>query len=153
VSVADNFVSVELRPANVLLPALVTAHAATALVLALTLPWNRLLAAVLSLLAANVGWLLLRRDPMCAAARFELSGDGNCSWQRAQQIETGRLRTDTIALPWLIVLRFNAAARRSARFLILFPGSMAREDWRRLQVFLKWGVRFSGAASISSGEP
>ncbi len=147
----EEVISFEFRASRRLLPLLIAAHAISALILILGLPWTWLPVCACLLLAANAVWLMLRRERASAATRFEISADGDCRCLQAGHIEAGRLRTDTAALPCLIVLRIDLDARRGVRSLILFPGAMHGDDWRRLQVFLRWGVRFTGAASISSG--
>jgi toxin CptA len=149
--VTEEIISFEFRASRWLLPLLIAAHALTALILMLALPWSWQLGGACLLLAANAVWLIWRRDRTSAVARFELAADGDCRLQQKEHTEIGRLRTDTAALPWLIVLRFDLEAYRGVRSLILFPGSLHGDDWRRLQVFLRWGVRFTAAASIPSG--
>jgi toxin CptA len=148
--VTEETISFEFRASRRLLPLLIAAHAGTALILMLTLPWPWLPGCACLLLASNAIWLILRRDRVDTVSRFELAADGDCLCLKAGHIEAGRLRTDTAALPWLIVLRFDLDDRRGVRSLILFPGAMRGDDWRRLQVFLRWGVRFTAAAPIPS---
>lgn len=150
---SDESIAVEIRPTPWLMRMLVIAHAAAAMVLVTALPLGWVLYCACSLLIASTVLLVLRGDPARAITRFELEADSNCRWQQAEQSVEGRLRGDTAALPWLIVLRIDEFGRRSVRSLILFPGSLHRDDWRRLQIFLRWGVRFSAAASIPSAGP
>jgi hypothetical protein len=147
--VTGDFIRFEYRA-----PALLAAHAMVAIVLAAALPWGSILICAELLLGASAAWLAARRRRAEESVWCELAADGGCRLEYAQSSSEGRLRTDTAALPWLIVLRLDLEARRLPTALILFPGTMHAEDWRHLQVFLKWGVRFgASAASTPSAAP
>jgi hypothetical protein len=128
---------------------LLVAHALVALLLVATMPLNALLLCALLSLGASAAWLVARRRAVEQGIWIELGADGSSHLDCPQSSADGRLRTDTVALPWLIVLRLDLDGRRWPASLILFPGSMHADDWRRLQVFLKWGVRF-GASAVST---
>jgi hypothetical protein len=133
---------------------LLAAHTVVAILLVATLPWNAVLIGALLLLGASAAWLAVSRRHAVNSAWIELGADGGCRLEDTQSVTEGRLRSDTAALQWLIVLRLDLETRRLPVSLILFPGPMHAEDWRRLQVFLKWGVRFgASAASAPSAAP
>jgi toxin CptA len=65
----------------------------------------------------------------------------------------GLLRADSIALPWLVILRIDCEGSRRVESVVLMRDSASADDWRRLRVFLRWGVRFGGAAPAPSDGP
>ena len=101
-------------------------------------------------LAAGLCWqfALLRRQAI--SVTLEIGADGACRWHGGRRDCSGILRADSTVCPWLIVLGIDVPQSRRARRLLLLPDSMCAEEWRRLRVFLRWGVRF-GAASEPSG--
>lgn len=148
------FIRFEYRASKLVAPTLFAAHALVALLLVAALPWNAILPGALLCLGASASWFSARRHQVLTNAWVELDADGGCRLENAQANAEGRLRTDTAALPGLIVLRLDIERHRWPLSLIVFPGSMHAEDWRRLQVFLKWGVRFgASAASTPSAAP
>lgn len=52
-----------------------------------------------------------------------------------------------VVWPGLIVLRFALAGARRQRVLILLPGCMAADDWRRLRLYLAHGGVFPQRAT------
>ncbi len=51
---------------------------------------------------------------------------------------TGVLRDGSFVAPWLTIVRWRAAGARFDRTFLLVPGKIAREDFRRLRVLLRW---------------
>jgi hypothetical protein len=152
--VTGEFIRFEFRASKLLAPALSAAHILVAVLLATSLPWNALLLFALLLLGASAAWLLARRRLAVNSAWIELGADGGCREGDTKSGKEGRLRSDTAALSWLMVLRLDLEGRSWPASLLVFPGPMHAEDWRRLQVFLRWGVRLSAsAASTPSTAP
>jgi hypothetical protein len=108
----------------------------------------------LVLLAAAAALTFRKLDAPARGDGFELEADASCKWRRSPktgyQDLAGTLRTDTTALSGLIVLRFGESGTRKIHSLILTPRCLHPDDWRRLQVFLRWGVRFDAAAGAPS---
>jgi hypothetical protein len=152
--VTGEFVRFEYRAPGLLAPVLLAVHALVAILLITTLPWNAILLGALLYLGTSAAWLVAHGRHAVKGAWFELDANGGCRLEDTQFNTEGRLRTDSVALPWLIVLRLDLESHRWPTSLIVFPRSMHAEDWRHLQVFLKWGVRFGvSAASTPSAAP
>jgi toxin CptA len=150
---AGDRISVELHGSRWLRPALAAAHVIAVAALAASLGPGWLLWGGVALIAVSALIVLPRARDVGVDSRLELAADGSCRWLRREGVVSGRLRPDTTALPGLIVLRFDETGRRRPRALVLFPASLGTGDWRRLQVFLRWAVRFDAAASILSAGP
>ena len=83
----------------------------------------------------------------------DIAADRSCIITGMHDSLSGLLCADSIALPWLVVLRIDCGGGRGARSIVLFPDSASADDWRHLRVFLRWGVRFAGAAPAQSDGP
>jgi hypothetical protein len=142
----DERISVELHGSPWLRPVVAAAHAVAILVFVFCFGpgWLSLCGGLLLAASASQWWS--RSGKGTAASKFDLAADGSCRWHVAGGTISGKLRGDTTALPGLIILRFDQSESRAVRSLVLPRGSMHGEDWRRLQVFLRWGVRFDAAA-------
>jgi toxin CptA len=126
--------------------------ASAGLFLAATQPWVLLCGYVA--LGMSGAWCIRRA---VRSARVHtvvgLAADRSCTITGMQDPFSGLLRADSIALPWLVVLRIDCGGGRGTRSIVLFPDSASADDWRHLRVFLRWGVRFAGAAPAPSGGP
>ena len=147
-------VRVPFRPSRTLPAAILLAHllAASGLFLAGVPYWPAL--AGCAAIGASAAWrifLAIRRRDLSAV--LELSADGSCAITGMPGLSGGTLRADSVALRWLVILRLDGARSRGARSLVLLPDSMGAEDWRRLRVFLRWGVRFAAEGSTPSAGP
>ncbi len=67
--------------------------------------------------------------------RLEIRRDA--TWKRVA------LRPDSVALPWLIVLRWREDSRH--HHLVLPGDALSRDEHRRLRVWLRWKARFADA--------
>ena len=118
--------------ARVLLPAVHFA-ALAALYLAL-LPLPVQLAGSL-LLGASL-WAVWRRPD---ALRLRGKGDGQMEIWRDAAWRPLLLRSDSVALPWLIVLRWREGRQRHS--LALPADALPGDDHRRLRIWLRWKAR------------
>jgi hypothetical protein len=146
-------ISVELRPSRRLLLAMTGAHLAAGLVLSLAFEPGLLVICGLLAVAASLAWLVIRGLRQVQAQSLEIVADGTCLVRRRDGLRQWKLRVDSTVLPWLVILRLADPGERRTGSLVLCPDSMAHDDWRRLRVFLRWGVRFVDAAPAPSGEP
>ncbi len=140
-------VSVEVFASRWLYLLLAGAHLAAALILAITFGLGWALMAGSLLLGMSFGLCWPRLADSGGAAKIDLAADRGVRWHRGQHTIHGTLRRDTTALPGLIILRFDENDNGAVRSLVLLPASMRGDDWRSLQVFLRWGVRFDAAVS------
>ena len=53
-------------------------------------------------------------------------------------IREGSLRDGSFVSPWLTVIRWRPSHSRFDRTIVVLPDMLAREDYRRLRVFLRW---------------
>jgi toxin CptA len=147
---ADERISVELRGSPGLKIVVAAAHVFAAVVVVVTFASSWISLAGILLLAVSALLTLPRVGKNLAGSKFSLAADCSCRLQPdgeagSRSIE-GRLRPDTTALPGLIILRFEQSGTRVVHSLVLLRGALDSDDWRRLQVFLRWGVRFDAAA-------
>lgn len=104
--------------------------ALAALFLAL-LPAAARLAGV-ALLGASL-WASWRR---LVSLRLRAKADGQLEIWRDDAWKPVQLRCDSVALPWLIVLRWREGGRRHS--LALPADALAGDEHRRLRVWLRW---------------
>jgi toxin CptA len=135
-----------LRPSRILIALLALVHLGAVILLWL-LPWPLAIRlAVISLLIANLLWVLRRlpgvrgpRNLQCAEwlgdGRWLLHGFGGESFE-------AELQADSFVHPVLVVLNFRLRGSRAGRSLVLFRDALERETLRRLRVRLgSEGVR------------
>lgn len=106
----------------------------------------RLLAA--TLLGVWGGWVFRRLRPEITA--LELAADGGVKIRLAGQTAFSAVLCvpGAVVHPWLTVLRLEAPDgwRHS---LVVTPDCLAREDFRRLRVFLRWRAAFSASGAAA----
>ena len=125
-----------LQPSRYLLALLIAVHglAGVALWLAVSQGWLRVLGG--AGLAGSLFFYALRQSrygglAVDASGAWRIERDG--VWQEAMLVEA-------FVTPLLTVLRLRRADGRRVA-LTLLPDSLAREDFRRLRVILKWAGR------------
>lgn len=69
--------------------------------------------------------------------------DGCLEIRRAATWQAASVLPDSVALPWLIVLRWRENGRRHS--LPLPPDALSDDEHRRLRVWLRWKTRRSDA--------
>jgi toxin CptA len=114
--------------------------ALAALFLAL-LPAPARLAGV-TLLGASL-WATWKRP---VAVRLRAKADGQLEVWRAAAWTPVKLRPDSVALPWLIVLRWREGRR--PHNLILPADALSGDEHRRLRVWLRWKAGAPGSSRI-----
>jgi hypothetical protein len=53
-------------------------------------------------------------------------------------IEAGRLAQGSFVAPFLTIVRWHPDGARFSRAVVIFPDAIAKEDFRRLRVLLRW---------------
>ena len=76
-----------------------------------------------------------------AITGLRLDGDGWQLWSEASGWRPVQLRPDSLALPWLVILRYRLSAPGWARGLCIPADSLDREQHRRLRVRLAFSRR------------
>jgi hypothetical protein len=71
--------------------------------------------------------ILVRRSHQ---VEVELEGG---AWKR------GELREGSFVAPWLTIVRWRPEGARFDRSVVILPGMLPAEDFRRLRVVLRWG--------------
>lgn len=114
---------------------LVAVHlAALAALFLASLPGAVRLAGVL-LLGASL-WATWNR---LVSVRLRARADGQLEIWREAAWKPVQLRGDSVALPWLIVLRWREGRRRHS---LALPGdALAGDEHRRLRVWLRWKAK------------
>ncbi|WP_322980764.1 protein YgfX [Pseudomonas sp. C11] len=104
--------------------------------------WCKLLACVACL--AHAAWFLPRQILLSspdAVRALRRDVDGWHLWSAAHGWQAVQLRPDSLALPWLVVLRFRLPGQRFTRGLCIPYDAMPREWHRRLRLRLKFSRR------------
>lgn len=137
-------VTIEIKPSRRLRAALVFLHLAAIAGVGISLPgWAPLASAPVLAFSLRRAWrgvqpaqLTLRRDGSAAILRVD-----------AQAVECAVMAGST-AFNWLMVWRLRLADTATVRDLVILRDSVSQEDFRRLQVWLRWvcPVRSSGGA-------
>lgn len=100
------------------------------------------LAAVLAGLALLLASFIASRS-RTAPPRLRCMADGRLEIRRDATWQAAKPLPDSVALPWLIVLRWREDGR--SHRLTLPPDALPSEEHRRLRVWLRWKTRRSGA--------
>lgn len=120
------------------------AHLAAAAVLfALPLPaWAN--AGLILLLAFSLFHYVRRYARLSAPdaiVAVSLAADGATLFRRDGGQVSGRLSGDSVATPYLSVLNVRPQGARFAQGIVVLPDSLDAESFRRLRVWLRWGVQ------------
>jgi|SRR5262245_56115149 len=133
---------IDLRPSKFLAVALALAHGLALYAVWTSLSgWPGVLAglAILASLAATLLRALLRIGP--SAVSLELAEDGRASWRdRRGTWHEGALGESHFVSPFLVVVELKPRDQGAKR-VILLADSAARDDLRRLRVWLRWRGR------------
>lgn len=109
-----------------------------------SLPLHKLLLFALSLVVLLwVGYHLsldsqLRLQHSCVAFRLEEEGVVVLILRNGRHVP-GKLSSDSLATPYLVILNVALSEQRGGRSLLILPDSMGAERFRRLRIALKWG--------------
>ena len=108
--------------------------------LPLSLPWSIVLSVVV--LSWSGHCLLfdanLRMGHACVAFRLE-EHDGIVLVLRNGRHLSGRVSSDSLVTPYVIILNVALHEFRRGRSLLIMPDTMGTESFRRLRVVLRWG--------------
>lgn len=136
---------ISLKPSLRLALVLCVAHAiAAGASLLLDLPiWLKIV--LVLVIGANCGVYLydtaLLRSTR-AVVGLEISDDGALSFQtRGGEWREGTLLASSFVSPYLTILNIGTDGRFSARHVVIMPDGIDAEEFRRLRVRLRWGVR------------
>jgi hypothetical protein len=85
-----------------------------------------------------VGRIACRRGPRAAGAfRVQLSGEIDVLGTTGEW-RSGAVQSGSFVAPWLTIVRWRPARARFDRTLLVLPGMVDRETFRRLRVLLRW---------------
>jgi len=143
-----------LRPSGTLAAAIVLAHLAALATAVAALPGAAAAVVAAGVALSAIGHLreALHRAPQ-AVTGLELSADGRVAVaDPSGDWLTARLRSVAVPVPWLAVvtLRDALGQRRGA---VVLPDALDREAFRRLRVWLRWGIAAGPAGADSTNEP
>lgn len=98
--------------------------------------------AVLAGLALLLASFIASRRRSSAPPALRCTADGRLEIRREATWQAAAPLPDSVALPWLIVLRWREDGRRHS--LALPPDALSEVAHRRLRVWLRWKTRRSG---------
>ncbi|WP_339473181.1 protein YgfX [Pseudomonas sp. RL_5y_Pfl2_69] len=101
--------------------------------------WARVLGALLCL--AHGVWALprhIRLTHASAVIRLRHDADGWQLWSRDKGWQAVQLRRDSLALPWVVIVRFRVRDEWRARAVCIPADALAPDQHRRLRVRLKF---------------
>lgn len=129
-----------LRPSRWLTLLLVAAHGAAILaVFSLPVLWAQWVLAFLIL--ANLGYVVWQEwRALDAAVVVAVKAEQVWLETRGGEEVVVRLLPGSVVTPWLTVLRFGEENGRRTWGVVLLPDSLAGSDFRRLRVWLRWGL-------------
>lgn len=129
-----NAFTVTVAPSRRLRWAVVALHllAGTAVVLA-ELAWAYRLAVIVAVVFSLVVSI---RQAGAVALRCET--DGSLSMRLGEDWQPVELFPDTVALSWLVVLRYRCQGHSRSESRPILADSLDRDDFRRLRVWLRW---------------
>nr|WP_215730872.1 protein YgfX [Pseudomonas lalucatii] len=105
-------------------------------------PWGYVLAGGLCL--GHAAWVVPRHILLSSPRAFGAlrhDAGGWQLWSSARGWQAIQLRPDSLALPWVVVLRFRLANERWVRGLCIPRDALPRDSHRRLRVRLKFSRR------------
>ena len=109
----------------------------------LSLPvWARLLGALLCLVHGV--WVLprhIRLTHASALTGLRRSAEGWQLWSRAKGWQAVQLHRDSLALPFMVLVRFSLRGERRVRSVCIPSDALAPDQHRRLRVRLKFSRR------------
>ena len=116
----------------------------------LPLPAAVLLAITLVMMGWTGYWLLLdanlRMGHSCVTFRLEGQEEIVLVLRSGRHMH-GRISSDSLVTPYLVILNVVLKERRGRRSLLVLPDSMSKESFRRLRVSLKWGNKTDQVAT------
>lgn len=135
-------VSLDIQPSRRLRAAFVFVHLIAAVALLLMLPvwWNAL--AILGVLASAAKCWTHR-----PGARVTLCADGSLEWI----VEDGNfvpaeILGNSTCFSHMVILRVKLTGEKRCRSLVLLADSLSDQEFRRLQIWLRWVVPFKPVA-------
>lgn len=102
--------------------------------------WGLAVVLALCLLHAWARDVSLRLQSSFCALELDAHGCLRCRTRDGCWHEVQVLPTSTVT-SWLAILNFRLEGRRFARHLVLLPDMLNGDDFRRLRVWLRWGVQ------------
>ncbi|MFH6566254.1 MULTISPECIES: protein YgfX [Pseudomonas] len=109
----------------------------------LSIPVMARVLGVLLCLAYGV-WVLPRHVRLTHAkafSRLRRDADGWQLWSRARGWQAVQLRRDSLALPWVVIVRFKLPGEWRVRAVCIPADALAPDQHRRLRVRLKFSRR------------
>ena len=101
--------------------------------------WARVLGALLCLIHGV--WVVPRHIRLTHASAFSglrRDADGWQLWSRAKGWQAVQLRRDSLALPWVVIVRFRLRGEWRVRAVCVPRDALALDQHRRLRVRLKF---------------
>jgi toxin CptA len=140
-----------LRPSRTLAVAILLAHLAAAAAAVVALPGAAAAIVGAGVALSAVGHLreALQRAPQ-AVAGLEFAADGRVAVAGPSgDWLTARLRSAAVPVPWLAVVTLRDA-RGQRRAAVVLPDALEREAFRRLRVWLRWGIGSPAGADATN---
>ena len=131
-------IEISLHTSRQLARILLAAHL-LALLIAWALPLNWLLKSGSSLLLLASLAMLKKylMQPNIVALRVNIKGEFSVQRRGGEWLEVSVLGSSFV-MPWLTILHLKIADKRE--YLVLLPDNLDADDFRRLRVWLRWGI-------------
>jgi hypothetical protein len=117
---------------------------AAASLLSLTIaPLPQLIRAVLAIAVVAISAFAIWRHASVGSATSIVSiqpmREGKCVLEESSgECIDGTILPDSVAWPWLLLLRFAVSERRWSVVVLILRDSMTETDWRQMSIWLRW---------------
>lgn len=97
----------------------------------------------LNMITRIMAWLvvltsLYTRQRMNPQQTIRLNADGTASMRLNGEWQAARVLPDSLASPWLTIMRIRPTGTRTTHSMVILPDSLEADEFRKLRVWLKW---------------
>lgn len=120
------------------------AAVAGASLLALTIaPLPQLIRSVLAIAVVAISAFAIWHHALIRSATsivsIQLMPEGKCVLEKSSgECIDGTILPDSVAWPWMLLLRFDVSEMRRSVVVPILRDSMTEADWRQLSIWLRW---------------
>lgn len=99
--------------------------------------------------SAGVGLSLYYRTRPQPVTQLRCHADGKLETRQGDVWKALECPDPAMLLPWLAVLRYRQPGARRVTALVITPDSLPEDDFRRLRVWMRWGMKTTSKATAA----